>query len=122
MRKIVVSGGRVGHGDGPEVRAFGGEGAGVRVLEGDGLVSAKAEAIQDEPVEIGLGFRGRGVAAAGEEFETIAELETFEVRLDPGVFGVGGEADAELVRAGGVEQGDDAGENGLGEEKAFAMG
>ena len=56
VSEIVVGGRRAGGGDAPEVGAFGGDAAGVRIFEGDGFVRAEAEVIEDEFVEIGLGF------------------------------------------------------------------
>ncbi len=110
MIEIVVRSRGAGSGDGVEAGAFGGDAAGVRVFEGDGFVGAEAEMLEDEFVEIGLGFGRGNVFAAGEEGEAIKEAYTFEVGLDPRVFGVGSDGDVEAGGAGFVEEGDHAGE------------
>lgn len=109
MPEVVVSGRWARAGDGVEVGALGGGGAGVRILEGDGLVAAEAEVVECELVEIGLGL-GRGdVLSAGEELETIEQPEAGKVALAVGVHGIRGEGDGQAVVAGGVEERDDAG-------------
>lgn len=113
----MVGGAAVGDADDVEAGAFGGEGAGGGIFEGDRFVAAEAELVEDALVEVGRGFRRGGVAAAGEEFEMMKKVEPREVGLDPFVFRVRGEADAELAGAGGVEEFGDAGENGLLEEQ-----
>ena len=115
MGEIVVRGGGTGAGYAPEMRALGGGAAGVRIFESDGFVAAEAEAVENEFVEVGLGL-GRGdVFAAGEKMEAREEAKAGEVALAVFVAGVGGEGDGERAVARGVEEGDDAGEDGQGE-------
>ena len=113
MGEIVVRGGGAWAGDGVDVSAFGGEAAGVRIFEGYGFVAAEAKAVEDEFVEVGFGFGGRDVFAAGDEGEAIKDAEAGEVGVAPRVRGVGGEGDGKIKSAGGVEERDDTGENGL---------
>lgn len=122
MGEIVVGGGLVGDSDDVAIGALGGEGAGVRIFEGDGFMATEAEAIEDEFVEVGLGFGRGGVFAAGEEIEMREQAEALQVRVDPGVLGVGGETDVEAGGAGGGEEIEDAGENGLAEETGVLGG
>lgn len=113
MGKIVVRGGGAWAGDGVDVSAFGGEAARVRIFEGNGFVAAEAETVEDEFIEVGLRFGRRGVFAAGDEGEAIHEAEAGEVGVAPSVRRVGSEGDGKSEGAGGVEEGDDAGENRL---------
>lgn len=117
MGEVVVGGRRAGADDGVHVGASRGEAAGVRVFEGDGFVAAEAEAVEDEFVEIRLGLGGRDVFATGEECEVVEEAEASEVSVAPRVRGVGREGDRKRASAGGVEEGDDAGQDGLAEHQ-----
>lgn len=74
------------------------------VLEGDGLVAAQAEVLQDEFVEIGLGFGRRDVLPAGDEGEAIDEAQAGEMRLNPRVFRVGGDGNGHGGGAGLVQE------------------
>lgn len=117
MGEIVVCGRGSGTRDGPEIRAFGGKAAGVGVLEGDGFVAAEAKSVEHEFIEIGLRFRRWDVFAAGEKREAVEEAEAGEVGVAPRVWRVGRETDRETAVAGGVEEGDDAGEDRLAEHQ-----
>ena len=120
VAEVMVCGGGAGTDDGVQVGAFGGDTARGGIFERDGFVAAEAEAVQDEFVEVGLGLRRRDVFAAGEEIEAVKEAEAGEVGVAPRVRRVGGEADGQGEGAGGVEEGEDAGEKGLPEhERVF---
>ena len=69
MAEIVVGGRGPGRGDTPQVRAFGGQRAGVGILERDGLEAAQAKLGEHKLIEVRCGFRERGFAAAGEELK-----------------------------------------------------
>lgn len=83
MGEIVMGGRGTRTGDGVHVGAFGGEATGVGILKGDGFVTAEAEAVEDEFVEIGLGLGRRDIFAAGEKSEAVEEAEAGEVGVAP---------------------------------------
>ena len=120
MREIVVGGGLVGHGDRPEVGAFGGERSGVRVFEGDGLVTAQPETVQNEFVEIGFGFRRMRIFTARDELEAIDYAQPLQMRIDPFVRGIGCDANMDVSHASGVEERKYAGKHRLA-KKQFVL-
>ena len=122
VSEVVMRGGLVRHGDGPELGAFRGEGAGVGIFERDRFGSAESKAVKDEMIKVGFRFRGRRVLATGEKLEVLEESETLQMRFDPGMLRVGGEADMDARGASGGKQGFYSRENGLAVQDLVLVG
>ena len=111
--EVVLLGGRIWHGDGPEASSPGGQGAGRGILERDGLGGLEAELGEHGEVEIGRRLGLAHILATADHLEPGEQSDPGKMAVDVAVGGVGCNAELESLDACCIEEVEHAGEDGL---------